>query len=215
MNAVIFDIDGTLIESMDFDTALYIKAVKNILGALIIHYDWNYYRKVTDSGILSEILKENGYDDPVPNISAVRSEFGKLMTEYLHGHHVEALPGAVHLLQRMKSDSGFAVGIATGGWGHTARLKLAAAGLDIHGIPLCSSDDSYEREGIMEKCLSMMGSGFDAIYYVGDAEWDIAATHRLGWEFIGIGQIVQAKCKKWVIDFKDETAFYNLVSLRS
>jgi phosphoglycolate phosphatase-like HAD superfamily hydrolase len=212
MNAVIFDIDGTLIESMDFDTALYTKAVKNILGDIVIHYDWNYYRNVTDSGILSEILKENGYDEPALNICAVRSEFGKLMAEYLHKHCISALPGAVQLLQRMKIDSGFAVGIATGGWGHTARLKLAAAGLDVHGIPLCSSDDSDEREGIMKKCLSLMGSGFDAIYYVGDADWDIAATQRLGWEFIGIGQIVQAKCQKWVMDFKNESAFLNLMS---
>jgi FMN phosphatase YigB (HAD superfamily) len=66
----------------------------------------------------------------------------------------------------------------------------------------------------MKKCLSMMGSSFDAIYYVGDAEWDIAATHKLGWEFIGVGQLVQAKCKKWVKDFKDETAFLDLVCYR-
>jgi phosphoglycolate phosphatase-like HAD superfamily hydrolase len=209
--AVIFDIDGTLIESMRFDTALYIKAVNNVFGDVVIHYDWNYYHNVTDTGILSEILKENGYDDSVSNMNAVRTEFGKLVSEYLSNNHVEALPGAIDLIQRMKTDSGFVPGIATGGWGHTARLKLVAAGFDIEGIPICSSDDSSERMGIMTRCLALIGNNFDGIYYIGDAEWDIAATRRLGWEFIGVGKTIKDKCKKWVMDFKDDKDFLNLL----
>jgi phosphoglycolate phosphatase-like HAD superfamily hydrolase len=209
MNAVIFDIDGTLIESMAFDTALYIKAVNNILGSLVIHPDWNHYRHVTDTGILSEILKDNGREDSLSNRNAVREEFGKLMERYLSLNHVEALPGAIDLVRKMKTDSGFVLGIATGGWGHTARQKLLAAGFDIDGIPMKSSDDSSERIEIMRQCLSTMGNGHQRIWYVGDREWDIEATRRLGWNFIGIGPLIKGKCEKWVKDFGDDKEFFN------
>jgi phosphoglycolate phosphatase-like HAD superfamily hydrolase len=211
MNAVIFDIDGTLIESMAFDTALYIKAVSNIFGALVIQNNWNYYRHVTDTGILGEILKDNGYEDSAANIEAVRREFGDLMAEYVRENRVESLPGAIDMLGKMKADSRFSLGIATGGWGHTSRLKLSAAGFDIDGIPICSSDDSFERIEIMKRCLSIMGNSFDAVFYVGDAEWDIIATKRLGWEFIGIGPTIREKCEKWIPDFKDGKGFFDLV----
>ena len=63
MIATIFDIDGTLIESFGFDGDCYINAVKEVLGEVHIYDDWGKYEKVTDSGILSQIMKENGIND--------------------------------------------------------------------------------------------------------------------------------------------------------
>jgi len=210
MNAIIFDIDGTLIESMDFDSILYKRAVKNILGDVFIHSDWNSYVNVTDVGILCEILKDNGYENSNIYKNAIRIEFGKLIEEYLIKNRINSIPGAIDLIKRIKNESNFVLGIATGGWGHTACLKLTAAGFGILGIPMCSSDDSIDRIEIMKKCLSIMGNDFDKICYVGDGEWDIIATQRIGWDFIGVGHRIEGKCKKWIKDFSDEKAFINL-----
>ena len=41
MIATIFDIDGTLVESFGFDDACYISAIREVLGEVHIHDDWN------------------------------------------------------------------------------------------------------------------------------------------------------------------------------
>ena len=59
MIAVIFDIDGTLVESFQFDGIIYASAVKDVLGEVYINDNWNQYKNITDSGILQQIMDEN------------------------------------------------------------------------------------------------------------------------------------------------------------
>ena len=55
-------------------------------------------------------------------------------------------------------------------------MKLQHVGFDLKNIVLTSSDDGDERVTIMKKCSLMLGSRFDRIVYIGDAEWDMQAT---------------------------------------
>ena len=57
--AVIFDIDGTLVESSGFEDDLYVAAVRDVLGDVCIRKSWSTYRHVTDTGILRQIMEEN------------------------------------------------------------------------------------------------------------------------------------------------------------
>ena len=57
--AVIFDIDGTLVESSGFEDNLYVAAVRDVLGDVCIRKTWNTYSHVTDTGILRQIMEEN------------------------------------------------------------------------------------------------------------------------------------------------------------
>lgn len=77
MTAIIFDIDGTLIESMKFDSEIYIQAVKKVLGDVFIHDDWGKYNNVTDPGILNQILKENYISEAKQKAIEVRKYFGE------------------------------------------------------------------------------------------------------------------------------------------
>ncbi len=58
--AVIFDIDGTLVDSSSFDGQLYIAAIRDVLGDVSMRADLHEYPNHTDTGILMEICKENG-----------------------------------------------------------------------------------------------------------------------------------------------------------
>ncbi len=51
MHLIVFDVDGTLVESDEFDGVLYAKAVRDVLD-IDVDEDWSSYRHVTDSGIL-------------------------------------------------------------------------------------------------------------------------------------------------------------------
>lgn len=192
--AVIFDIDGTLVESSGFEDDLYIAAVRDVLGDVCIRKAWNTYRHVTDTGILRQIMEENrtrGKDRirgehrtrGEQSIREVRSRFGDMVSQYLrNGGECDPKAGATELIEALRAVPDFAVGFATGGWGHTARMKLEHAGLNPEHAVLASSDDGHERTAITQKCLDTldaMGNSFQRIVYVGDAEWDVQATQEL------------------------------------
>ncbi|MYA78633.1 MAG: HAD family hydrolase [Gemmatimonadetes bacterium] len=227
--AVIFDIDGTLVESSGFEDDLYVAAVTDVLGDVCIRKAWNTYRHVTDSGILRQIMEENLIRGKVRirgedrirdayRIREVRSRFGDLVSQYFRdGGVCDPTIGAIDLIDELRAAPGFAVGFATGGWGHTARMKLERAGFNLKHAVLASSDDGLERTAIMQKCLDILdalGNSFQRIVYVGDAEWDVQATRELAWHFIGVGTRLKGKCEYWVEDFSQREVFMEMLHAR-
>ena len=211
MIAAIFDIDGTLVESFDFDGASYISAIREILGEVCIDDDWSQYKNVTDTGILRQIMEENKIQED-GQIEEVRKKFGELIGQYFkNGGECRPTKGAISLIDKLLSDQHYKIGVATGGWKHTAKMKLRHAGFDLRNTVLFSSDDSDERVEIMKKCLSALGDGFHRIIYVGDAVWDIQATKKLGWHFIGVGPRLKGKCECWVEDFSNHDTFMRML----
>ena len=209
--AVIFDIDGTLVESSRFEDNVYISAIRDVLGDVSIREDWRTYRHVTDTGVLRQIMEENQISGE-ERIHEVRTRFGKLANRYVDsGGQCRPIPGAAGLFQKLRNDSRYEVGIATGGWRHTAEMKLRHAGFDLKNVVLASSDDSEERIEIMQKCLQALGNSFQRIVYAGDAEWDVRATRELGWHFIGVGPRLKGKCEYWVEDLSNHEAFVEML----
>ena len=211
MIATIFDIDGTLLESSDFDGTCYVSAVRDVLGEVYIHDNWGIYKNVTDTGILRQIMGENKIQEE-GQIEKVRTEFGKLIGQYLqNGGECRPIEGAIHLIDKLLVAESYEIGFATGGWGHTAEMKLQYAGFNLRNTVLTSSDDDDERVTIMKKCLLALGNCFHRIVYVGDAEWDMQATQKLGWHFIGVGPRLKGKCEFWVEDFSSQDTFMKML----
>jgi phosphoglycolate phosphatase-like HAD superfamily hydrolase len=100
------------------------------------------------------------------------------------------LAGVEDWLQMVEDDPTVLAAIATGGWQHTARLKLELSGLDRFTLPLASSDDAIARTEIMQiaaRQLRPFSQVNDVVIsYVGDGVWDLEASRQLGWTFIGI-----------------------------
>ena len=212
--AAIFDIDGTLVESSGFEDELYVAAVRDVLGDVCIREEWSTYRHVTDTGILRQIMEENRIRDE-ERIREVRARFGEKVSRYFGGGgECDPKEGAIRLISELRGMPTYAVGFATGGWSHTASMKLEHAGFNPGNVVLASSDDSDERTAIMQKCLGALGDTFHRIVYVGDAEWDVQATRELGWRFIGVGPRLKGKCKYWVEDFSSRETFMKMLHAR-
>ena len=210
MIAAIFDIDGTLLQSFGFDRDYYARAVKEVLGEVSIHEDWGDYEKVTDPGILLQIMEENSvYDKSC--VQKVRAGFTRMIRSYLrNGGKCCMTKGVPEFIDGLCADSRFKVGIATGGWGSTAKLKLRHAGFGWEGMGFTSGDDGDGRTDIMKKCLDSFGNSFEKTVYFGDAEWDMNASRELGWDFVGVGKRLKGKCDVWIEDFSDRDAVYQL-----
>jgi phosphoglycolate phosphatase-like HAD superfamily hydrolase len=196
---VIFDIDGTLVDTSGFEDRLYLQAVQSILGDVSIRSSWAQYTHVSDAGILAGICRDNAIA-PGDVEAKVRARFGEMVAAELKmANACSALPGGVAAFNALRL-SGVHVGIATGGWGHTARMKLDAAGYAIADIALASSEDHHARVRIMQHCHAVMASSGTTVY-VGDGEWDMQATAELNWRFLGVGRKLAGKCEEWIPDF--------------
>ena len=207
MIGIIFDLDGTLVDSYDLDEELYRKAVLSEVPGVKLRKSSHDYHHSTDSGILTEILTElnlpvNEYYD------SVRQRFGKLVKDHLQSASTcVPISGAEDLLHSLRQIPNIQVGIATGGWSHTARMKLEAAGLSYLNVPMASGDDACCRTEIMQICAGKMKSSTFNFVYVGDAEWDLRAANKLGWQFIGVGKRLEGKCDIWVPDLRNAIPF--------
>jgi len=187
-SAVIFDIDGTLLNSSAQDEALYKKAVEHILGDVRFRPGLADYDHVTDTGILMQVLEDNGVPPDEATINGIKNEFFGMVQNFVaQSGPFREMPGARAMLQRLSRSESFGVAIATGGWQRSAEIKLETAGFDIRSVPLATSDDAVDRADIMRIALESIGADCGSVTYFGDGPWDRQACHRLGWTFRAVG----------------------------
>jgi len=187
VKSIILDIDGTLIDSMGVDPTLYFSSIERVLGPVCLR-DLNDYHHVTDSGILRQVLEENGFSEIGEIIASVKSVFMEGLNSHIEDMgSFPVIDGAVQFVDRVRRSTDMRIAIATGCWRESALLKLQTAGFNIEGIPLATSDDSPSRVEIMRSAQEMSGGDAGAVTYFGDAEWDERACHGLGWNFIAVG----------------------------
>jgi phosphoglycolate phosphatase-like HAD superfamily hydrolase len=189
-----FDVDGTLVKSFDFDEECFISAVSEVLGHEI-DSDWDSYEHVSDTGILNEHLNRQGITTGHEEIHlSVKRAFIKKVQEYLLENPAMEVEGASELIKTLKEYDSVSLSIATGGWQETALLKLQSAGIDVSGIPIASSNDHYSRIEIMRLAKQMANICCDVpVTYFGDAAWDQKACDELGFNFVLVGNRIHHK----------------------
>ena len=183
MHLVMFDIDGTLVDSAGFDSELYVEAVRSVL-VVEIDSDWNAYEHVSDSGILEQVLRDRQLGGEAAELAArVQQHFVGLVRDYLRRspHAVREIAGAKRLVERLLELPNVRVGIATGGWEPTARLKLGHVGIDLRRVGFASSSDARARTEIMQLAAqrALQGGAFERATYFGDGAWDLRASAAL------------------------------------
>lgn len=188
MHYVIFDIDGTLTHSTEFDSLCFKSAVLEHVD-VAFKDDWGEYKHVTDSGIVNEILDSHGLQQHKCELTAkIKSTFISNIENHLRRNPVEEIPGANNFLAKLTEIRTVSIAIATGGWGETAELKLKSAGIDYQNIPLCSANDGFSRVDIMKYARAKAGKEAEqSVSYFGDASWDKQACEALDWNFILVG----------------------------
>jgi phosphoglycolate phosphatase-like HAD superfamily hydrolase len=194
MHLVMFDIDGTLVDSAGFDGELYAAAVEAELG-LAVDRTWKAYEHVSDSGVLEQLLREAGRETERRELEErVERRFVASVRDYLARNEgaVREIAGAKRLIERLLAIPTVRVAVATGGWAETARLKLAHIGVDAARLAFANGSDARARADIMRLAAqrAMLGANFIRATYFGDGLWDQRACGLLGYEFIAVGNAV-------------------------
>jgi phosphoglycolate phosphatase-like HAD superfamily hydrolase len=199
-NLAIFDIDGTLTESVAIDDVCFVQAFRDVFGIKGINTDWLDYSFQTDSGLALEICRNHlGRDPGDSEIGCLQARFMQLLCAAVEesGHPMREIPGASALLRRLQAHPCWQVAIATGGWNVSARFKLASGRLPVDGLPWASADDACDRAEILRTAIRRAGrhdgdGAFERVVYVGDGVWDIRAAKALGIGFLGLAAGVKA-----------------------
>jgi phosphoglycolate phosphatase-like HAD superfamily hydrolase len=195
MNLVLFDIDGTLTQSFEYDREVFTLALADVIRSRNIDTDLEAYAATTSAGVTKEAFRRAlGRDPSTEELAEVeRRVLWHLEQRYRTspGAFIE-IPGASGCVAQLRRLDGVAVAIATGCWSREAAFKLQSSGFRLGGIPMATSDDAELRERIMEiaaeKALGAYGcSTFDRIVSLGDGLWDLRASRSLGYGFVGIG----------------------------
>jgi phosphoglycolate phosphatase-like HAD superfamily hydrolase len=215
LHLIMFDIDGTLVNSYGFDEDCYLEAAEIVLGK-VISSNWDDYSNTTDTGILDEAIKMNSIPGDRNKIHQdFKRVFVNLISDFIsnNSNSIREIRGASQLIQKLKNRRDVKIAIATGGFEESAKLKLKAVGINTQGCAFASSSDHYSRTEIMKIAKSRVNDNpvFESKTYFGDAEWDQKASETLGYSFILVGDRISWSHQ--INDFQDDKSIFSMLNL--
>lgn len=221
MGTILFDIDGTLTDTMDVDTRCFLQAFVDVCGFNDVDSDWSLYKNTTDAGIFHEVFESRRRRAPTASETV---QFRDYLVALFRSAALQApfvpIPGAPELLARLKELNENRIGLATGSWSDAARIKMAGAGLSYDDYPEASADDAPDRETIVRIAAARTAGNtckWNRTIYVGDGVWDVKMSRLLDIPFLGIGvgaqreKLMAAGASYVLPDFADLDQFFSVL----
>jgi len=169
VKGVLFDLDGTLIDSIPLILSSLRHAIKTVLGQELV--DDELLRNVGTP--LVRQMQEFSPEHSVELLVAYREH-----NAIHHDAAVRAYPGVAETLMHLKG-MGYPIGIATSKAGEGARRGLSVAGLEsfIDTLVSCDDTDSHKPDPApLKLAAERLGVPITTCVYVGDSEFDIMAA---------------------------------------
>ena len=179
--AVIFDVDGPLLDLTDAETEAFFAPFEETYGMSGLSRDWDSYRIRNDEEIFREII--NG----IPG--ACEAVFPQMLQRYLDklcALPVMPIPGARDLLSALAAIDGLALGTATANFGAAAQSRLRRAGLwDFVAERHCGAEGGGAKRDILGRAMARLGVAPGRTVFIGDNPTDFEAAQVQGTGFIG------------------------------
>ncbi len=178
MNALIFDLDGTLVDTV----YAHVFAWQLALAEAGMPIDgWRIHRRIGMSGGLfaRAVAREVGRPLDDAETEAIQKRHGELFRELLPERR--PLPGAIELLRELR-ELGVTHGIATSGRRPEIDRSLEALGVGPQTVVVERGDvlRAKPEPDLFVECARRLGAEPDDCYVVGDAVWDLLAARRAG-----------------------------------
>ncbi len=191
--AVLFDIDGTLISTGGAGARSWRHAFNELHG---VPADIGEF---TDAGMTDPTVARLTFKSAVGHNPSAR-EVATVMAAYLdrlpyeveHSEKYRVLDGAEKLLRRLGLETGVLLGITSGAVEAAAHIKLARAGFNRYFPFGGYGSDSGDRTELTKCALArgerLLGEALDpaAVFVVGDTPNDLDAAHGAGCVAVGV-----------------------------
>lgn len=183
MRALIFDLDGTLVDTVYGHTLAWWRVLQE---AQLPVPGWKVHRLIGMSGglITKAAAHELGRDLSADEVDRLQSRHGEVYKELMPSR--QPLPGALDLLHHLR-DTSITYGIATSGKRHDAKPSLDVLDLpsDVVVVDRTEVERAKPEPDLFLACQEKLGVSPAECYVVGDAVWDLLAARRAG--MLGIG----------------------------
>ena len=195
MRLVLFDIDGTLLNSGGVGRASMQRALSEVFGS---PGDSSYrYDGKTDKQIVRDVMRLEGHSD-----EHIDERMSFLIDRYLDGlkegiqsrkFDVRPLPGVLEILDALEAREDVVLGLLTGNVEAGARAKLAAAGIDPDRFRVNAFGSDHEHRPRLPaiaqrrfgETLGREVAG-EKVVVIGDTPADIECGRELGARAIGV-----------------------------
>lgn len=185
---LLFDIDGTLIVGSRAARVAFSRAIQTCQGVTVDLSALESAGK-TDYQIMKDILDVHGLRSTTADWQALQVAFLEHFAEAVRLDPGQICPGVRPLLDALDRRPHTVLGLGTGNLEQSARMKLAAHGLEGYFETGGFGDDGVDRDAIIAagivRAQTRYGCRFDRIAVIGDTPHDIACArandvHSLG-----------------------------------
>jgi HAD superfamily hydrolase (TIGR01509 family) len=183
-SAFLFDLDGTLIDSVYQHVLAWHEALANERIDLSV---WRIHRKIGMSGGLfaNMLLRETGLEIAPERIERLQKHHAAAYKSRIA--QVRPLPGARELLSFL-TEAEIPWAIATSGRMETAGPAMETLGVDLTRVPVVTRDlVKYAKPDpdLFLAAAEKLGVDISASFVVGDSVWDMLAAQRA--RALGVG----------------------------
>ena len=186
MPALIFDLDGTLVDTVYAPVFAWQKALQESGMAVD---GWRIPRKIGMSGGLftRAVGREIGHELSDAEAEAVQDIHDRLFRELLPADERRPLPGAKDLLAELR-ERDVVHGIATSGRRPSIDASLDALGIPDGTVVVERGDVARAKPepDLFIECARRLSAEPEDCYVIGDAVWDLLAARRARMLSIGL-----------------------------
>ena len=185
--AVIFDVDGVLLELTRAEEELFFEPFASRCDAERLSRDWNSYAVRNDENIIAEIVER--YSLPQSEATIIASEYLALLERRLEAGVLrsQAITGATELIRSVQTHA--KLGIATANFRKAAELRLTQTGLWHHVSALAyGADGGGHKSEILARAIKASGLPTNRIIFIGDNVNDVKAGLENNVHFIGFSE---------------------------
>ena len=175
-SAFLFDLDGTLIDSVYQHVIAWREALQQVDVSLPV---WKIHRRIGMSGglFVNALVRELGTNLDAETLQRLPDLHAEAYARHYQG--VRALPGAAELLATL-TEHGVPWAIATSGSERAARPALALLGLPQETLLVTRDQVRYAKPDpdLFLAAAELIGVDIRDSLVVGDSVWDLMAARR-------------------------------------